>query len=176
MRRTEGSQVPDFEIETLDGVRLSRANLHGQRWLLSFYRYAACPLCNLRLHQVAERAPRWLSQGVRVIAVSQSPATRGRKLWSRHQLPIDLIADPDRRLYDLFGVEQSLMQVATAGADARIYVAMAKGFLPGVPDGPMGTLPADFLVERDGTVRTAFYARGIGDHLPLGDIDAFANG
>jgi peroxiredoxin Q/BCP len=175
MRLTVGSQVPDFGCHDLDGALWSPSVLRGRRWLLSFYRYAACPLCNLRLRQMAGRARDWQAAGLTLLAVSQSPAAKLAQRWRRHDLPFAVIADPDRALYTAFGVEQgALTGVLAAGLDGRLYQAMAGGLLPGVPDGPLGTLPADFLVDADGRVVRAFYAMALGDHLPLAEIDAFA--
>ena len=36
------------------------------------------------------------------------------------------------------------------------------------------TLPADFLVDENGTIQVAWYGKDEGDHLPINDIKAFS--
>jgi len=43
-------------------------------------------------------------------------------------------------------------------------------------EGNKAIVPADFLINNDGTIHTAFYGKHIGDHLPIEKIDRFLNG
>ena len=47
MSRIErGELAPDFTAVTYDGKSISRGDYRDSKLWLSFYRFAACPLCN----------------------------------------------------------------------------------------------------------------------------------
>jgi peroxiredoxin Q/BCP len=47
-------------------------------------------------------------------------------------------------------------------------------FIPFRVKGQMTTMPADVLVRPDGTIHTAHYGNDEGDHLPLNEVQGFA--
>lgn len=163
-----GARAPAFEVIDLDGSSVSLADYQDRYLLLSFYRYAACPFCNLRIREVA-RAHEALSEaGVDVLAVFHSPPARLRQFMSDQTFPFRLIADPRRELYRLWGVEESWLGFAKGMLRVPTLVrAMARGHLPGKPEVSMATMPADFVVGPDGRVRTTYRGRDMGDHIPL---------
>ncbi len=51
--------APEFAVADVFGVPVRLADYRGQRLLLSFYRYASCPLCNLRVHELLQHHAEW---------------------------------------------------------------------------------------------------------------------
>ena len=51
MRIQPGQPAKNFTIEDVFGNSVALPDYKGQRLMLSFYRYAACPLSNLRIHE-----------------------------------------------------------------------------------------------------------------------------
>lgn len=174
-RLAVGAPAPAFAVTDLDGKPLALADLKGQRVLLSFYRYAACVFCNLRTHDVIEKAPAWQRQGLTVVAFFQSPAASMRKYVGKQKPPFALVPDPERKVYAQYGVEASgwgLVRGLTRFND----LARGKelGLMYNEPEGETNLLPADFLIDADGRIAEAYYAQDIGDHLPFARIDRFA--
>lgn len=154
-----------YQPVTLDRFR-------GRHLLLSFYRYASCPFCNLRVHELIQRMPALDKAGLSLLAVFQSPRAGIMEYVGRQQPPFPVIPDPGHRLYRQYGVESSLRGFL-AGAALHVGDAlrsMRKGFLPGPMDGRKTLIPADFLIAPDRTIRTAYYGRDIADHLPINTI------
>ena len=88
-----------------------------------------------------------------------------------------MIPDPQRNLYAQYGAETSWLAFAkSAGRLKDIAAATAKGFLPGKMEGEVNQVPAEFLIDENGIIRTAFYGRDIGDHLDISIIEHFASG
>jgi peroxiredoxin Q/BCP len=42
-------------------------------------------------------------------------------------------------------------------------------------DGDSNTISADFLINESGIVKTAYYGKFLGDHLPVDQIKTFLN-
>lgn len=77
-RRTlqSGEPAPAFDVQSLDGRGVALTGYLGRRLLLTFFRYGACPLCNLRMSYLIGAFPRWKSKGLDILAVFESPAER----------------------------------------------------------------------------------------------------
>jgi peroxiredoxin len=173
MRLKPGEPAPDFDVRDADDHTIRLADHRGRKVLVSFFRYASCPYCNLRVHEMLGRAPGWSTRGLDVIAFFESPAESVRARVGQQAAAFPIVPDPQREVYARYGVEASWAGFAAGLVRPRGLVAMAKGFLPGKMEGEVSLLPADFLVDESGTVRTAFYSSNIVDHLPFDAIEAF---
>lgn len=174
MRLRAGDVAPFFAATDIDGGHHELDALRGAKSLVSFYRYAACPLCNLRMHELSEQ--RWWQDGrLRGLAFFQSPAESLRSHREDRTLPFPLIADPEHEVYEKYGVESSWAAFAVAFIHPRSVTALAKGFLPGRMEGDKTLVPADFLIDEDLKIHTAYYGSNIGDHLPIAAIREFLN-
>jgi peroxiredoxin Q/BCP len=172
-----GMTAPAFTVSGTFGeeIRLEDFRQDG-RLMLSFYRYASCPLCNLRIHELLRHYPGWQQRGLRMIAVFESPAGHIRQYLDRHNSPFPIIPDPGRELYKLYGVQASLagfLRAWTRHLPMVLEAVVRKRFLPGRMDGDWTIVPADFLIGPGLKVEDAFYGRHIGDHIPIERIEKF---
>jgi peroxiredoxin Q/BCP len=170
MRLSAGSPAPSLITTDFLGDSVDLAALRGRPVLLSFYRYASCPICNLRMHAIIQAYPQWSAQGLAVIAVFQSPAESITQYVGRQDAPFPIVPDPHMALYRRFGVEarwRGLLSLQVMSAALR---AFRQGFLPGRVEGPMQRTPADFLIDAQGQIALAHYGADIDDHVPLGTI------
>ncbi len=175
MRLKTGEKVPLFETKTINGESVNIEQFRGKKVLISFYRYAACPLCNLRVHHFVQNYDRLHEAGLHVIAFFESPAASIRKYMGKHDVPFPIIPDPQRQIYKQFGVESSVGRFFKSFVTkaAALINAMARGYIPGIPENDIAMLPADFLIGPDLTIVAAYYGDDIGDHMPFEQIETF---
>lgn len=174
-----GMTAPVFATADINGNSAALESYRGRKVLLSFFRFSACALCNLRVRQFIDRYPQWHSQGLEVIAVFESPLANMQTYVGAQNAPFALIADPEAALYDLYGIETSEEKVqatlADAGTKAHIAAAAAAGFKLTPEEGSnFHRIPAEFIIDANGIVKVAHYNRLITDHLDLAEIDRFA--
>lgn len=170
----EGQAAPDFRVEGLHGEEVHLQELRGTPVWLAFFRFASCPLCNYRVHEMIERWRVFEGRDFRLFAVFQSPAARLSSFVAQQRPPFTLIADPDMALYALYRLESSILRAMTPNVMATAWKAMSSGVkLLGAPDGPATRLPGDYLIDRRGVIRTAYRGKDIADHLPLEVADRF---
>ena len=163
--------APAFSTSDVLGQPVSREGLRGKRVLLSFMRDAGCPVCELRLARLAQRADSLRAANTRVILIYESDAATMRQYLVDKDLPFTFIADPDGELHDLFGLEKSL---------AKVMLGFAKGAGKKIRAGKKlqtqeisretaekTRITADFVLDEAGLVQQAYYGRYLGDHLPL---------
>jgi peroxiredoxin len=169
MRLHPGASAIPFEAVTAHGDTVRLADYGDRVLLLSFLRYASCPMCNLRVHELRSAYPTLRARGVEVAVVFHSPARAILRHVGRQDAPFPLIADPGRRLYALYGVERSwprlVMSVVLPSFLVAAVKASALGYWGGRVDGEWARMPADFLIGPGGRVLVAHYGAHIGDHL-----------
>ena len=167
--------APTFALPSLDGSDVALEDYRGRKLLLAFFRYGACPLCNLRMTFLIDAYPRWQEQGLDVVAVFESPAERLLETVASQPIPFPVIPDPTRALYKRYGVTASWFGYLIGAFRVRSFSeAFKRGFHPGKGDGAIAQLPAEFLINLDQTIARAYYGKDIGDHLPLEEIDEWA--
>ena len=170
-----GQMAPAFETVDHFGAPVSLTALRGRRVLLSFYRYASCPLCNLRVNALIGRHERLAADGLAVVGVVQSPADEIARYVGRQDAPFPFVPDPKQLHYKRWGVEPSWRGFFVAAARIGKVVDAAKaGFWPGGISGPVHQMPADFLIDEEGRLARCHYGADAGDHLGFDEIAAFA--
>ena len=170
VRLVPGDMAPHFQVQDMEG-RPIRLGDYGGRWLLlSFYRYASCPLCNLRIHTLSQQRAAWQAQGMDMLAVFQSPQEKMLQYVGRQQAPFPLIPDAGQRLYALYGVKCSVIGFLKAWMTRLPEITrsvLRLGYFPGSVEGGIHRIPADFVINPQGRITEAYYGRDIGDHLPV---------
>ena len=178
MRRTPGEDIGQLRLQSLDGTWFDVDQLRGKRFMVSFFRFAACPFCNLRVHELVTRFDE-LGSHFTAVAVFDSPLANLQRFASRHRAPFPILADPANVYYRAFAIERSIsgmLKAALLRSPSVLRAVFFKRYLPTSFQGHPATLPADFLVDEQGIIRRAYYGRDIGDHLPFEQVKAFARG
>lgn len=169
-----GAIAPTFEATTHDGKHVTLDSFRGAKLWLSFYRFASCPLCNFRIHELIAHHKAFADAGIRMVGVMQSSGENIAKYAAKQNPPFPIIADPERSLYRLYGVTPSILGMFHPRVFSTAMKAMFAGIFPGVPDFPLATVPADFLIDPEGLVWSAYYGKAISDHIPFETVTEFA--
>jgi len=150
MKPTVGDFVSPRKIESVASgtVPLPHPNRLTH---LQFRRFAGCPICHLHLQTFIRRWSELEEGEIEEVAVFHS--SRQVMLDHHADAPFPLIADPEKALYKVFGVEKSLASVLHPSAMlSALQGLLAHGpALPGKWQSPLG-LPADFLIRSDGQI------------------------
>jgi len=172
MRLHAGQPAPDFLCPDIGGKTIRLRDYRGRYLLLSFYRYASCPFCNLRVHELMQHLPEFNQRGLSQVAVFQSTREGIMGHVGKQRPPFPIIPDPGHNLYRRYGVETSLygFLLGLTLRTGKALKAMAKGFLPGRMEGSITLVPADFLIGPEGNILVAYYGKDISDHLPIETI------
>jgi peroxiredoxin len=172
-RLKAGENAPAFQTLDWQDNPIEPFGTHPGVTLLSFFRYASCPLCNLRVRELITNHDRFVENGMRILAVFQSPVERISHYVGTQSPPFPLVPDPDLKLYRLYGVESSwrgFVRAWSLGIPQVFKAVVANGFLPGTVENQINRVPADFLIAPDGRLIDVYYGRDIGDHIPLDQV------
>lgn len=176
----DGQTAPGFEVTDMTGQRHKLSDYDGQKLLLCFFRYAACPFCNLALHRLTMTMPQLNELNLKVLAFIQSePQNIQHYIYERHSPAptFPIIADPQRKIYDLYGVHDSLkpLKRGLSHIPPWLKASLRQGYVQGKVDGSLSLVPAHFLIgPYDSTIYKASYGNDYFQDWPLLEILDFA--
>jgi len=150
-------------------------SIRQKPYMLSFFRFASCPFCNLRVHELVNRFKEF-GKDFTIVAIFDSPLDNLQRHTERHLAPFPILADETNRYYKEYGIEHSFWGMLK-GMILRmptLFKGMFKGYLPIRIKGSLITMPADFLIDRDGIIQVAYYGKDEGDHLPFDKVKEFS--
>ncbi|MCR4855769.1 MAG: redoxin domain-containing protein [Erysipelotrichaceae bacterium] len=172
-----GDRFPEFTFQTAyEGEFNSLEALNGKTvfWVL---RYIGCTVCRYDVHLIAQRYDEFKEKEAQVFVVMQSDQQHVRKdLESTDtKLPFPIVTDPEQKIYQLLEIrpassreemiEGVLDRLKEKGAKAR-----EAGFSHGDYEGNEQQLPAMFIVNEDGIVEYANYAKNIMDMPTVDEV------
>jgi len=169
-----GDTVAPLTVTNLDGDSVAIPD-PAHRLHLQFRRHAGCPICNTHLRSVTQRLDEITAAGIREVVFFHSSA----QVLRDHQveLPFDVVPDPQRQTYREFGVEKSGRSILTpkilASVGTGVIQQRAKGTLGTLTESHLG-MPADFLIDTDGTVLAAKYGEHGADQWTVDELLAVA--
>jgi len=169
--------APDFDVIDMYDTPHKLSDYRGKKVMLSFYRYASCTFCNLRIAELIRAYPEFSKQNMEFLAVFQSSKDKVLEHAGALKPPFPNIPDPKRALYKLYGVQHSSRWKYFVGLlhFNKLITAFSKGLIKGKSDGDKFLIPADFLINENQIIDTAYYGKDISDHLPLVVIRNFIN-
>ncbi|MBT5229966.1 MAG: redoxin domain-containing protein [Methylococcales bacterium] len=90
--KTVSDLVTSFTLPAIDGKTFDLSSLKGKRYLLVFFRFASCPFCNLRVHELVKRYQEF-GQNFTVVAVFDSSLENLQKYAAKHHSTFPIVAD-----------------------------------------------------------------------------------
>lgn len=131
----QAQTLPEFSVMDINGEIQSPEKYMGQKWMLSFFRYASCPACNLRIHELTKVYDELQEKGFSILAVFESPKESILDYVAKDELPFPIIPDPERELYKLYSIESSWIKYILGAP--TVMKAILKGIFPGKMEGDL---------------------------------------
>ncbi|NYI06183.1 peroxiredoxin-like family protein [Allostreptomyces psammosilenae] len=149
---TVGDQAPRFALPDAHGTTVALDDLLAQGpVVISFYRGAWCPYCNLELRALQQSLDDFHRHGARLVAISPQLPDQSLTLIERHELAFDVLSDVGSQVSREFGLAFDL-------TDELAAVYQSFGIeLERVNGGHARTLPipATYLLDHQGVIRWA---------------------
>lgn len=171
--------APQFMARDAEGKKVDLSDYKGQKVLLIFFRNVGCPICNLHMHELLENATYFKSKNLKVITIYESSAENIKKYTEGEDIPFTLIPNVDKKIYEQYAVGSSFWKglgsfffhgaASKAKKGDRLFKQKIK------QDGNMNQLTADFLIDEQGKVIRAHYAKYLGDHISIEDLKKSLN-
>ena len=148
-----GDRAPGFGLPSATGKRVTLDALLAEGpVVLTFYRGAWCPYCNLALRALQQHHDAIRARGARLVAVTPQIPDESLSLADKHELSFEVLSDIGSDVAKQYGIAFDL-----SAELAALYDQI--GFdLQRVNGGHARTLPlpATYVIEADGVIRWAF--------------------
>ena len=131
-----GTPAPEFELKADDGSTVPLADLRGRRVVLYFYPRDDTPGCTAQACGIRDQWQDFRGVDAVVLGVSPDDEASHRKFKEKYGLPFTLLADEDHAVAERYGVWGERTNYG------RTY---------------MGIKRSTFVIDEDGTVRSAMY-------------------
>ncbi|HVS95254.1 MAG TPA: thioredoxin-dependent thiol peroxidase [Puia sp.] len=131
----EGDKAPLFTAKDQNGQKVALGDFKGRRLALYFYPEDDTPTCTVQACNLRDNYALLKQEGIAVLGVSPDAEAKHKKFEAKYDLPFTLLADPDHKIIDKYGVwgEKQLY--------GRKY---------------MGLHRTTFLIDESGTIRKIF--------------------
>ncbi|MFC5185482.1 peroxiredoxin-like family protein [Actinomadura harenae] len=150
---TVGDTAPGFSLPSADGKTVALDELLAAGpVVLTFYRGAWCPYCNLTLHALQQHHDQITERGARLVAVSPQIPDESLTLTEKHALTFDVLSDVGSDTAAAYGLAFEVTEELAAlydklGFDLQRVNAGHPRTLP---------LPATYVIGTDHTIAWAF--------------------
>ena len=103
-RPNVGEKAPEFSAKDQNGKTVSLADFKGKTVILYFYPKDDTPGCTAEACSFRDNYQSLVGKGFAVIGVSTDDEKSHKKFESKYSLPFPLIADPDKKIVEAYGV------------------------------------------------------------------------
>ena len=100
----EGDRAPDIQGEDQNGEVISFDRFEGQKVILYFYPKDNTPGCTSEACNLRDNYQDLKDMGFEIIGVSPDSQQSHQKFIDKNSLPFRLLADPDKRILNDYGV------------------------------------------------------------------------
>ena len=160
-----GDQAPGFELESIDGERVSLNGFRGRVLVIIFGRYFGCPVCQLDFDDLCTNIYK-IREKAELIYFTQSSLDSASDYCSSSKPGFPVIPVPKTggryKVYDDYGVGNMGLGT-TVGILKRVGEAKKAGKVHGAYEGRETQSPAYFIVDETGKIIWA--------HRGLFDVD-----
>lgn len=126
---TEGQEAPDFTLSDQHGNEVSLAALRGRPVVLYFYPKDNTPGCTKEACNFRDARAQYEAAGAVVLGVSPDSIESHRKFAEKYALPFTLLADPDFKVCQAYGVwsEKSMFGRTFLGVQRTTFLIDREG-------------------------------------------------
>jgi len=127
----EGDKAPAFMGKNQRGEKISLSDFKGKSLVLYFYPKDNTPGCTAQACNLRDNYALLREKGFEILGVSPDNETSHQKFEDKYSLPFDLLADPQHKIIDKYGVwsEKQLYGRKFMGLHRTTFVVDQSGFI-----------------------------------------------
>ena len=180
----KGDEAPDFELRDEEGNVHKLSSFRGRRVILSFFRYASCPMCLYSVDRLRQQASLLQKAEIVTLCIFRSVPTMLIRAADGTNEDTHILSDVNGSVYTKFQVKPNLkgsriyrcMSYLPIFGKYSSYVdlkMMYKDLQGEGRDAAKNQLPADFLIDDNGIIVDVFRSKEPQDHMRFERIEAF---
>jgi peroxiredoxin Q/BCP len=125
----EGKKAPSFSLPNADGETINLSDFKGKTVVLYFYPKDNTPGCTKQACGFRDASEEYASVNTVVIGISPDNQASHQKFRDKFELPFLLLADPDRKAIEAYGVwkEKNMYGKKYMGVERSTFVIDGEG-------------------------------------------------
>lgn len=145
----EGEKAPAFTGIDQDGNKISLNDFKGQKVALYFYPEDDTPTCTIQACNLRDNYALLKKKGFKLIGISPDEVKSHQKFREKFHLPFTLVADPEHRIIDKYGVwgKKNLYGREYMGLHRTTFVIDEKGVIAKIFLRPRNKAHAEEIVK-----------------------------
>ncbi len=126
-----GDKAPLFTLPDQTGAPVSLESFRGKKVVVYFYPKDNTPGCTLQAKGFRDLAPQIEATGAVLLGISADSEASHEKFAAKHELPFRLLADPERKALEAYGVwkEKSLYGKTFLGIQRSTFLIDENGVI-----------------------------------------------
>jgi peroxiredoxin len=149
-----GDRAPNFELPNARGETVSLSALLAQGpVVLTFYRGAWCPYCNLQLRGLTQSMPAIRAAGGQLVAVTPQTPDRSLAQVEKDGHPFEILSDLDSAVMRAYGLYFEVPEALSDLYRRNFRLDLAEYNCPGRHVLPV---PGTYVIDHNGVVRFAY--------------------
>jgi len=148
----EGDKAPLFKIDSYNAGTIELGELIGEKKIvLIFSRYFGCPICQLDLNILMEKASEIKTKGAKLLYITQSGEKVAKEFIEKYNIDFPVIPSTKDELYAEYG-----LGLMTAGAITKVRSKLKEatklGLQHGEYEGWEKQGPGQFVIDEQGYI------------------------
>lgn len=145
-----GQKAPAFSGKDQDGHKVSLADFKGKKLVMFFYPEDDTPTCTEQACNLRDNYTLLQRNGFEVVGVSPDGVDKHAKYQKKFDLPFTLLADPDKKIIEKFGVwgEKNMYGRKYMGLIRTTFVIDEKGVVAHVFKKPKVRQHAEEIINK----------------------------
>ena len=100
-----GTELPEFELQTLRGEPINSSSFRGRNHVLVFYRGNWCPLCSAQISELAAQYRKLQAADTEVVLISSQPQNHSLHLAKKFDAPMIFLRDKNNAAAGILGIK-----------------------------------------------------------------------
>lgn len=144
-----GQKAPLFSAIDESGKKVSLKDLRGKKVVLYFYPEDDTPTCTTQACNLRDNYAILKNKGYEILGISPNDAGSHQKFKTKFNLPFTLLADPEKRIIDQYGVwgEKNLYGRTYMGLHRTTFVIDEKGIIEKIILRPRSKMHAEEILK-----------------------------
>ena len=144
-----GEKAPLFSGKDQDGNTVSLKDFRGRKVVLYFYPEDDTPTCTTQACNLRDNYSALKKAGYEIIGISPNDEKSHQKFKTKFGLPFTLVADPQRRIIETYGVwgEKKLYGRTYDGLHRTTFVIDEKGVIEKIILRPRSKVHAEEILK-----------------------------